>query len=167
MDVSNPFERARKIALSLASCETYLAGRVFAAPQKPPGDRTAEPFRDEFRLIETADALPRAVQRDRHDNLAFEIMAVKALLKIPPSPRASETRSAYFRWWMISPNVCVKSKTERAKSNKCAPRRQRSQRPSIAGAGSPHFGQNGGSMGIRLDQHCGHAPPHLRSGTCA
>jgi hypothetical protein len=80
VDVSNPFERARKIALSLASCETYLAGRVFAAPQKPPGDRTAEPFRDEFRLIETADALPRAVQRDRHDNLAFEIMAVKALL---------------------------------------------------------------------------------------
>jgi len=80
VDVSNGFERACKIAFSLASCETCLAGRVFAASQETLGDRPAQPFRDEFRLIETADALPRAVQRDRNDDLAFEIMAVEALL---------------------------------------------------------------------------------------
>ena len=58
-----------------------MARRVFAAPQEPPVDRPAEPFRDKFRLIETANALPRGVQRDRHDDLAFEIMAVEALLQ--------------------------------------------------------------------------------------
>jgi len=80
VEVSNCFERTCKIAFSLASCETCLAGCVFAATQEPSGDRPAEPFRNEFRLIETADALPRAVQRDRHDDLASEIMAVEALL---------------------------------------------------------------------------------------
>jgi len=81
VEVSNCFERTCKIAFSLASCETCLARCVFAATQEPPCDRPAEPFRNELRLIETADALPRAMQRDGHDDLALEIMAFKALLQ--------------------------------------------------------------------------------------
>ncbi|HSU89337.1 MAG TPA: hypothetical protein VLL56_10895, partial [Terriglobia bacterium] len=68
---------------------------------------------------------------------------------------------------IISRSVCVNSKADLARSNACSPRRQNPQSPSIAGAGSPHFGQNGGSSGIRLAQHSGHAPPHRRSRTGA
>src|SRR5262249_35580179 len=81
VDVSRCFERPCKIALSLAPREACLAGRVFAAPQEWPGDRSAELFRNEFRLIETTDALARAVQRDGHDDCALEVMTVEALLQ--------------------------------------------------------------------------------------
>ena len=37
----------------------------------------------------------------------------------------------------------------------------------MAGAGSPHCGQNGGARGSRRDQQSGHAAPHRRSSTWA
>ena len=59
----------------------------------------------------------------------------------------------------------MKSRADRAKSNTCSPIRHRPHRPSIAGAGSPHLVQNGGSRRTRLAQHAEHAPPHRRSCT--
>src|SRR5947209_15806666 len=68
---------------------------------------------------------------------------------------------------MISLSVCVKSRADRAKSNGWPPLRQAPHKPSIAGAGSPHLVQNGGSSRTRLDQHAGHAAVHRRSSTGA
>src|ERR1700682_3744685 len=68
---------------------------------------------------------------------------------------------------MISRRVCVKRRADRAKSKTVSPFMQRPHNPSIAGAGSPHCLQNGGSTGIRLDQHPGHAAPYRRSRTGA
>src|SRR2546425_10559527 len=66
---------------------------------------------------------------------------------------------------MISRSVLVNSKADRAKSKMCSPLRQKPQRPSIAGAGSPHCGQNGGSSRSSRNQHSGHAAPPHRSST--
>src|SRR5438093_4559533 len=66
---------------------------------------------------------------------------------------------------MISRSVPVNRKAERAKSNQYASFRQKPHRPSIAGAGSPHRGQNGGPSGSSRFQHSGHAAPHRRSST--
>ena len=66
---------------------------------------------------------------------------------------------------MISRSAPVKSKADRARSNVCSPFRQNPQRPSIAGTGSPHCGQNGGSSRSSRNQHSGHAAPHRRSRT--
>src|SRR5262249_53299212 len=52
-------------------------------------------------------------------------------------------------------------------SKKFSPLRHGPQSPSIAGAGSPHLVQNGGSSRTRLDQHWGHAAAHRRSRTGA
>jgi hypothetical protein len=65
--------------------------------------------------MSSARLKPRMRSRERCRGTGTMISPLKSWLsrhcfKMPASGRASETRSAYFRWWMISRNVCVKSK---------------------------------------------------------